>query len=335
MDQSQLMATTPFYNEGGAVGGFSQKEPLSQQHGVFSSPDLLLDILIVLLDEDFLPTLHSLSLVSKNFHQATLSNQLWREMCFQRWKGKWGFHPRWEKALVDYSDSLNQKQQQSQESADNFWKARYFFEEQDATRKLILAEELESLVFDFRFWIGQPTVVDGRIVVKSGLLDSASSEVKFVGSSHGGRSEEEDVMGPSWNARGHLTGHPCKEPGIEWFLDEKSGTVQWGFVPNLWPQGNVQRLDNWGWQIQNPNVVLRSIEPIPSSPTIPKIIEWDETKLDEIEKECSKNLGEIDTANHMWKDLLDTVENVPLSAPFVNGFPVTADIPRSFIEQYE
>lgn len=66
----------------------------------------------------------------------------------------------------------------------------------------------------FRFWIGQPTVIDGKIVVKSGLLDSASSEVRFTRPAQVG-SEEEDISGLLWSARGHLTGHPCKEPGIE------------------------------------------------------------------------------------------------------------------------
>lgn len=188
----------------------------------------------------------------------------------------------------------------------------------------------------FRFWIGQPTVIDGKIVVKSGLLESASSEVRFTRPAQiNGGSEEEDILGLLWSARGHLTGHPCKEPGIEWFLNESTGALQWGFLPNLWPQGNVQRLDNWGWQIQNPNVVLRSIDVPPAVAKKSNESEWDESKLDEIESECSRNLGKVDVNRHLWTDLLETLENVPLrSAPYVNGFPVTADIPRSFIEQY-
>eukprot|EP00579_Thalassiosira_antarctica_P024936 CAMPEP_0202013300 /NCGR_PEP_ID=MMETSP0905-20130828/25756_1 /ASSEMBLY_ACC=CAM_ASM_000554 /TAXON_ID=420261 /ORGANISM="Thalassiosira antarctica, Strain CCMP982" /LENGTH=337 /DNA_ID=CAMNT_0048572799 /DNA_START=11 /DNA_END=1024 /DNA_ORIENTATION=- len=328
------------------VSGISRKEPPLQQHdsikSIFATSDLLIDILRPLIDEDFLPALFSLSLVSKNFHQASLSDQLWREICYTRWKGKWGFHLRWKNALKDHFYSLEQEKtkQPSQDEpkpANNFWKSRYFFEEQDATRNLILAEELETLVFDFRFWIGQPTVIDGRIVVKSGLLESASSEVRFSKPTQVcERSEEEDISGAMWSARGCLTGHPCKEPGIEWFLDELSGIVQWGFVPNLWPQGSVQRVDNWGWQIQNPNVVLRSIDPSPSPAIISEVSEWDETKLDEIERECSKNHGKIVTRHHLWKDLLDTLENIPLrNTPSVDGFRVTAEIPRAFIEHYE
>lgn len=119
------------------------------------------------------------------------------------------------------------------------------------------------------------------------------------------------------------------------FLNESTGALQWGFLPNLWPQGNVQRLDNWGWQIQNPNVVLRSIDVPPTVIKKSNESEWDETKLYEIESECSRNLGKVDVNRHLWRDLLETLENVPLrSAPYVNGYPVTADIPRLFIEQY-
>jgi hypothetical protein len=36
----------------------------------------------------------------------------------------------------------------------------------------------------------------------------------------------------------------------------------------------------------------------------------------------------------MWKDLLDSLENVPLIAyPVVNGVKVTAAIPRGFFER--
>jgi len=138
---------------------------------------------------------------------------------------------------VDEPDSAskNSTANDNDTNNNNFWKARYFAEERDATRTNISATELESLVFDFRFWIGQPTVtVDGHIVVKSGLLESASREVRFTNSTpivmdgdgdddNGGgddgmeNSDEsrEEFPGGMWSARGHLMGHPCREPGIE------------------------------------------------------------------------------------------------------------------------
>jgi len=203
-----------------------------------------------------------------------------------RWKSKFGFRGRWERALEDYyslgldggrrrrkgggeedddggrrrRERMERRWMEQQEEPplvqvdesdssfnnnndnnnnnnntknNNFWKSRYFAEERDATRTRISATELEKLVFDFRFWIGQPTVVDGeRIVVKSGLLESASREVRFSnsapiamdGGDDGAESDDDDdewsllaeeFPGGTWSARGRLMGHPCREPGIE------------------------------------------------------------------------------------------------------------------------
>ncbi|KAL9190677.1 hypothetical protein ACHAXT_000383 [Thalassiosira profunda] len=314
----------------GGIDGGGRATPTSDPHdattAVLSTPDLLLDILRPLIDGDFMPVLCSLSLISKDFHRATSSDQFWREVCRQRWKGKWGYHARWERAVADYSRCLTVKQQRgtSKDTAaddeDTFWRERYFFEERDSTRDRISAEELSSLVFDFRFWIGEPTLVDGgRIVVESGLLRSVSTEIGFSDPSPC----EERVAGISWTARGRLTGHPSPEPGIEWFLDERSNAMQWGYAPDLWPRGNVQRLKNWGWQIMNPNVCLRAIDPAPSSS------EMDATKSGEEDGEGKCN-------NDLWRDLLDSLENVPLrNTPNVNGQPVTVNLPRMFIERYE
>ena len=71
------------------------------------------------------------------------------------------------------------------------------------------------------------------------------------------------------------------------FLKENEGKIQWGFVPSLWPEGTVERLDNWGWQIHNMNVVMRSID----------------------------NMSGDDHGdnNVMWKDLIDSLDEVDLS----------------------
>ena len=113
------------------------------------------------------------------------------------------------------------------------------------------------------------------------------------------------------------------------FLDEESGKIQWGFLPNLWPQGTVVRIaSTWGWQIQNPNIVMRAIDEVPATKAQSELIERDEEKLGEIEKECTKN----DTVGDgLYKDLIDSLENVPLrAAPLVNGVRVYADVPRSW-----
>ncbi len=191
-----------------------QDEENNPVRSIFATPDLLQDILCPLIDEELLP-LSSLSTVLKSFRKAILLNQIWQEMCYQQWKGKWGFHLRWEKALVDYSNIASQQQRQNEHESTEFWKSRYFAEERDATRQFILADELKSLVFDFRFWTGQPEIaVDHRcIVVKSGLLESASREFWFSRPLH--RSEEDDASVSPYSARGRIVGHPSKETGIK------------------------------------------------------------------------------------------------------------------------
>lgn len=214
----------------------------------FTTPDLILNIIRPLIDAQSLPALLSLSTISTNFLQIIRTSEtFWKELCHQRWKGKWGFQRRWEDALKQY-DVFNECQERRVLRV-TFWRQRYFEEEQDATRQSIGPRELDSLTFDFRFWIGQPTVVDEQIVVKSGLLQSASRDVRFRWKDDEELQVEEGS--DDWfSHRGVLTGHPCREPGIEWFMNESS-IIQWGFRPNLWPRGELRRTENWGWEIRN------------------------------------------------------------------------------------
>ena len=234
---------------------------LSEQHQAlvcnpidvtFTSPDLILNIIHPLIDAQSLPALLSLSTISTNFLQIIRTSEtFWKELCHQRWKEKWGYHKRWEEALKHY-DVFNEECQERRNTKITFWRQRYFEEEQDATRQSIGARELNSLTFDFRFWIGQPRVVDERIVVKSGLLQSASRDVRFCckDDDDDGHQVEEGSDDDWFSHRGFMTGHPCREPGIEWFMNESS-IIQWGFQPNLWPKGEIRRTENWGWEIRN------------------------------------------------------------------------------------
>ena len=121
---------------------------------------------------------------------------------------------------------------------------------------------------------------------------------------------------------------------IKGFLDERTSAMQWGYAPELWPRGIVQRLKNWGWQIMNQNVCLRAIDPAPSS------LETEAAKSGEDkEGECDKDLWELlEEENDLWRDLLDSLESVPLrnaTGAHYGGQPVTATLPRMFIERYE
>jgi len=71
---------------------------------VFDSSDLLVKIICYIADGKCHKSMSQLSGTSKIFKRMTGSNMLWRELCYRRWKGKWGFHKRWESALADYED---------------------------------------------------------------------------------------------------------------------------------------------------------------------------------------------------------------------------------------
>jgi hypothetical protein len=74
---------------------------------VFASSDLVFNILRPLIDGDPCTTIGLLQLatVSKSFQNTVQSNQFWCDICYQRWKTKWGFWMRWNKALSDYNNS--------------------------------------------------------------------------------------------------------------------------------------------------------------------------------------------------------------------------------------
>ncbi|KAL3806396.1 hypothetical protein ACHAXA_001163, partial [Cyclostephanos tholiformis] len=187
-----------------------------------------------------------------------------------------GIHLRWERALEDYSDVADHRQNHNHDEFTSFWKFRYFSEERDATRNFILAEELESLVFNFRFWIEQPTTDgDRRILVKSGNLDFAVRRTLVV----------------SGLKRIIFQFHRTASEVI-WYLDESGSRITWGFVPNLWPQGTVHRMDNWGWQIHNKNMVLRTIDQV-SSPLFLEPSDFETTKLAADDSEVVISCGKI------------------------------------------
>jgi hypothetical protein len=51
------------------------------------------------------------------------------------------------------------------------------------------------------------------------------------------------------------------------------------------------------------------------------------------DEEVPLRAKEVD--NQLWKDLLDDLDNIPLrNNPTVNGFLVTAEIPRTYLDQF-
>jgi hypothetical protein len=91
------------------------------------------------------------------------------------------------------------------------------------------------------------------------LLQSASRDVRFHWKEEEDRQVEEGIEEEWFSYRGEVTGHPCREEtGIVWFMNQSS-VIQWGFLPNLWPKGEIRRTENWGWEIRNVSYSLYAI----------------------------------------------------------------------------
>lgn len=120
------------------------------------------------------------------------------------------------------------------------------------------------------------------------------------------------------------------------FLITSAAAIQWGVSPNLWPMGMVTRLENWGWQISNPNVVLRAIDPLPSQITL-ESTDWDGKRLcgkESKDQQCMRCHSKC-TAECLWKDLLDSLQTIPLLRAMVrHGVRMTAEVPREVSRRF-
>jgi hypothetical protein len=208
---------------------------------VLESIDLVVDILLYLVDDA--RSLLPLATVSHSFHAAVLdSNQVWKEACHHRWKKKWGFVDRWE--MVE----------RESQSSGTWWRDRYWWQEEDAKRNAITADELRGLTWDMRFWLSPFAEVVS--VLDSGLRCTASQVVQFVDDTEA----DPRFTHHCWAGMGILKGHPSGRTDLEWFLDEGGQGLQWGKLPRLFPKAIVVRLETWGWELRNSNVCLRAME---------------------------------------------------------------------------
>jgi hypothetical protein len=270
--------------------------------------------------------LEAAALVCKSF--ATVvhgSDEFWKRLCHARWRTKFGFRARWDRALA-HTEPLR-------------WRRAFQNEESARNQTCITEEELHALTFDFRFWIGAHGD-DG--VVRTGLRRSVSTYVRLrplptseqsislhqlreinALSLQSARSQFElaarapDSAAPSesdW-CQGAVLGHPNGDaPLMRWFM-LRGRVLQWGYYPHLWPEGRVEALASWGWQISNPNVCLRAID----DPDV-----HEDTKAASPHEEYPADGHSMRHAN--FDDLISTLDKVRL----LDGRRV--ELPRSYID---
>jgi hypothetical protein len=146
--------------------------------------------------------LAALATVSRAFVEAFASDFLWRPLCHSRWRSKWGFAERWARALREVRPSG--------------WQQRYRVEEQDGERQRITVHELHTLVFDFRFWLGQQPARGrthgGLPFVPAGVRSTSGEAFRF--NPHNPATKL--LVDTEITTSGAVSGHPSGRTDLVW-----------------------------------------------------------------------------------------------------------------------
>eukprot|EP00571_Detonula_confervacea_P015978 CAMPEP_0172306770 /NCGR_PEP_ID=MMETSP1058-20130122/7772_1 /TAXON_ID=83371 /ORGANISM="Detonula confervacea, Strain CCMP 353" /LENGTH=397 /DNA_ID=CAMNT_0013018755 /DNA_START=62 /DNA_END=1255 /DNA_ORIENTATION=+ len=174
------------------------------------------------------------------FGTASKTNAVWKQLCRLRWREKWGFAKRWERALENFQTQYNQ----------HFWMQSYHNEEEAAKMNFLTRDELSTMTFDYRQWFSftlfhnQPQNM--RDVLPTGLRDSLAKDVVF--SSTGAMFSQRD-----WFRR------------LAWKSNNDDGAITQVSL-KLTSNGSlveiftVYRLLNWGWEIRGSDSILRAVD---------------------------------------------------------------------------
>lgn len=284
---SQLMEAVVHRSMGLDLKGGSWQPPRPNRH---FAPDL--------------SVIPRIACVTRALAIVTASDAVWKQLCIWRWQCKWGFAQRLRLAAEEVRTELD--------GTAGGWRARYQLEEGRGKQEGISAQELSQLHFDFRFWLRGPWNTSEPF--DSGLFVSHSRCCRLLSFEEGDASPDAVLNAREyartyakapWEA-GRLLGHPNgDEPQIVWILDADGCGIQWGYAGgHLWPKGTVQRTPAWGWQICNPNVVMRALEPGSLEP---------------------------DSKDDLWADLLDSLVLVQARGAHLPGGKGMVRVPAAGI----
>ncbi|KAL7544048.1 hypothetical protein ACHAXR_013487 [Thalassiosira sp. AJA248-18] len=181
---------------------------------------------------------------------ASKTNIVWRQLCQLRWREKWGFRERWERALDNFEKATTSSAQQH--SNQHFWMQTYNDEEEDAKRNSLTRDELSAMTFDYRQWFSftlfrnQPDNM--RDVLPTGLRQSLARDVTFTptGVMH---SERDWLRRLSWKTSNHDDDRAITDVRLKLISNGCS-------VESL----TVYRLLNWGWELRGGDYLFRAVD---------------------------------------------------------------------------
>ena len=177
---------------------------------------------------------------------AAKTNIVWKQLCKLRWKDKWGFKKRWERALYNFQAQPDQ----------HFWMHTYNNEEEDAKRNYLTREELCAMTFDFRTWFSvcplRRQMLDEHVPLPTGLRQLRARDV--VLSDAGIVQSNQDLL------LRHMIWEPTSSNDkaiteVHWYL-AVPGDPRKRYYGAL----TASRLDTWGWELRGKYMILRAID---------------------------------------------------------------------------
>jgi len=161
---------------------------------------------------------------------AAKQNIVWKQLCERRWKEKWGYKKRWERALENFTIQPDE----------HYWMNTYNNEEEDAKRTYLTRDELSKLTFNWRSWFN-PRPQNGLLLtgLRRSLLNvvfcddgQLLSGTSFIRDSEWKTKDDDDNIT-------YLS-----------LIDQRCGSAQ----------VHVIRLRNWGWELRDDYQILRAVD---------------------------------------------------------------------------
>ena len=166
---------------------------------------------------------------------AAKQNIVWKQLCQLRWKEKWGYKMRWERALENFTLQPDE----------HYWMNAYNNEEEDAKRTYLTREGLSKLTFDWRMWFLR-TPQNGLLLTGLRRLshyavfcDDGFFRSRSINGGH-------FVVNYKWKT---------EDENITYFTLEIRGAPATASIDM-----HVLRLPNWGWEIRSKHFTCRAID---------------------------------------------------------------------------
>ena len=229
-DGISMMSSTNNTEKGGTQSTDFSEVSNSPERELF---DVVANTMLFIADAEAPAELLHVSMTSKSFRAAALSNIVWKELCSIKWRAKFGYKYRMERAE-------NEEAAMAKDDGREFWYRQYQKELKLSTMMSIDLHELQNFTWSGCRWFKIPHR-KYPAHLRSGLKQPVSNNTTF---------DDDFVI-----RGGDREGLYCLEAG---------GAI----VNAAGPNGercpartlHVHRLSTWGWELRSQYFVLRSVD---------------------------------------------------------------------------